>query len=179
MVRWESGGLTLHRGRGNGTFTSGQTIGSGFGSVTMLAAVGDMTGDGYPDLMGQPSGAAMRIYPGNGLNGLKKSYVAYSSISGGNQIGIGRWNSDGSPDSLVRSGSAMRWYPGNGPGGLTKGSQQVPFDLTPYDWVLGVSDIHGAGGHGDLLVRARRTGLLYVVPTTESGVGARRLIGEG
>ena len=37
-----------------------------FGSVGRLAAVGDMTGDGYPDLMGQPRGGVMTIYPGRG-----------------------------------------------------------------------------------------------------------------
>ena len=42
----------------------------------LLAAVGDMTGDGWPDLMGQPSGGAMRIYPGHGATGLAPSYVA-------------------------------------------------------------------------------------------------------
>ena len=39
-------------------------IATGFGEVRLLAAVGDMTGDGWPDLMGQPAGGSMRIYPG-------------------------------------------------------------------------------------------------------------------
>ncbi len=78
-----------------------------------------MTGDGYPDLMGQPAGGAIRIYPGNGLNGLKPSYVAYGAIDAGRQVAIGRWDGDGAPDSLFRKGSQLTLFPGNGPGGLT------------------------------------------------------------
>ena len=178
LVRTNNGTLDLHRGRGNGTFEAARRIASGFGSVGLLAAVGDMTGDGLPDLMGQPKGAAMRIYPGNGLAGLKTSYVAYTGIKASRQVGIGRWNGDGSPDSLFRSGSTLRWYPGNGPGGLTKGNKQISVDLSAYDWVLGVSDIAGRGGHADLLVREKGTGHLYVLPATEAGVGARRILGE-
>ncbi len=72
VTRKKSGYLELRRGNGRGKFAAPITIGgSGFGSVSMLAAVGDMTGDGYPDLMGQPQGKGMRIYPGRGRSGLR------------------------------------------------------------------------------------------------------------
>ena len=60
----------------------------------------------------------MRIYPGRGLSGLRASYVAYRSIKAGEQIGIGRWDGDGAPDTLFRRGDDLSLYPGNGPGGL-------------------------------------------------------------
>ncbi len=172
-----SGRLYLRRGDSRGHFGSPISIGTGFGRVSLLAAVGDMTGDGYPDLMGQPSGGAIRIYPGNGLQGLKPSYVAHSRIDAGDQVPIGRWDGDGSPDSLFRKGSKLTLFPGNGPGGLT-GAKALGLDLTPYDWVIGVSDVN-LTGHPDVLVREKATGYLWLYQATSQGFQARRFMGEG
>ena len=99
--------------------------GTGFGSVRLLAAVGDITGDGYPDLMGQPSGGSMRIYPGNGATGFSASYVAHAALTADP---AGRRRAAGTPTaprtpSLRRSDGSLVLYPGNGPGGLTGGDQ--------------------------------------------------------
>ena len=85
--RASDGALILRRGDGRGGFAAAVKIADGFGAVRLLAAVGDMTGDGRPDLMGQPKGGSLRIYPGNGLAGLKASYVAHSPITAGQQVG--------------------------------------------------------------------------------------------
>ena len=63
-----------------------------------------MTGDGWPDLMGQPRGGAMRIYPGKGVGGFKPSYVAHAPIDAFRQIPIGLWNPDGAPDTPAPQG---------------------------------------------------------------------------
>ena len=44
------------------------------------------------------------------------------------------------PRQPVRQGGKLTLYPGNGPGGLTR-RRGSPVDLTPYDWVIGVSDV--------------------------------------
>ena len=81
VIRARSGWLSLRLSNGHGEFGRPQQIGTGFDRVRLLSAVGDMTGDGYPDLMGQPFGGAMRIYPGRGRAGLGVSYVAHGAIS--------------------------------------------------------------------------------------------------
>jgi len=172
-----NGGLYLRLGDGTGGFGKVRPLGAGFGSVGLLAAVGDMTGDGWPDLMGQPAGGDMRIYPGNGTAGLKGSYVASRRIDASQQIPVGRYDTDGAPDLLLRTGTGLRLYPGNGPGGLTA-SRQLGLDLAPYDWVIGISDI-SLVGHGDLVVRDKRLGRLYVVQMTPTGFAPRRFLGEG
>ena len=177
LLRTGAGNLVLRSGDGHGGFPRSTTIATGFGGVGLLAAVGDMTGDGWPDLMGQPPGGAMRIYPGHGLAGLARSYVAYTRIDAGAQIAAGRWDGDGAPDSLFRRGDRLVLAPGNGPGGLT-GTRALPLDLAAYDWVVGVSDADRAG-HPDLVVRARRTGYLWLLPGTADGFGPRRFLGEG
>ena len=150
---------------------------TGFAGVRLLAAVGDMTGDGYPDLMGQPSGGSMRIYPGRGLKGLKQSYVAYAGISASSQVPVGLWDGDGAPDSMFRNGKSLRLYPGNGPGGLM-GSQSMNVKVGAYDWLIGVSDLT-SGGRPDLIARRKSDGTLFAIQGGKSGFQSRRVIGEG
>ncbi|WP_395693800.1 FG-GAP-like repeat-containing protein [Nocardioides sp.] len=172
-----SGALYLRRGDGTGHFATGVRIGTGFAGVGLLAAVGDMTGDGWPDLMGEPRGGDMRIYPGAGLRGLRPSYEAHSRIVAGRQVAVGRWDGDGAPDSLLRSGNRLTLYPGNGPGGLTS-PRSMSVDVSPYDWVIGVSDVQ-LRGHADVIVRDRASGSLWVLPGTTSGFGTRRFLAGG
>ncbi|UMG93191.1 N-acetylmuramoyl-L-alanine amidase [Nocardioides sp. TF02-7] len=63
------GRLWLHRGLGGGKFAPESLLAKGFGKVRLLAAVGDYTGDGFPDLVGQPIGGRMQVYPGRGREG--------------------------------------------------------------------------------------------------------------
>jgi hypothetical protein len=172
-----NGALYLKRGLGNGTFAPAKRVGSGFAGVRLLAAVGDMTGDGWPDLMGQPRGGAMRIYPGNGIAGFKRSYVAHGAIDAWRQIPIGLWNPDGAPDSLIRKGAALSLYKGNGPGGLMNG-RRMGLDLGGYDWAVGVSDV-GLTGHADLVVRKKGTGRLFLLQGSTKGFAKPVLLGTG
>ena len=171
------GALILRRGDGRGGFAAAVKIADGFGGVRLLAAVGDMTGDGHPDLMGQPRGGSLRLYPGNGLTGLKPSYVAHSAVTAGDQVGIGRWDSDGAPDTFFRRDNRINVLFGNGPGGLTR-SRVVGPDLAPYSWLIGISDVRRSG-RGDLVARARGTGDLYLLEATSTGFLPRRYLGDG
>jgi hypothetical protein len=178
ITRSSTGTLSLYRGLGSGKFAAAVTLATGFSKVVLLSAVGDTTGDGWPDLMGQPSGGAMRIYPGRGTSGLAPSYVAYSAVTAGRQIGLGRWNSDGAPDNAFRSGDALTWLAGNGPGGLTGGRGSLSVDLGGYDWVLSLGDVD-RNGRPDLVVREKTTGYLWLLPGTTTGFGTRRFLAEG
>ena len=173
----KSGALFLRRGDGTGRFAKPVKLANGFGNVGLLAAVGDMTGDGFPDLMGQPKGGAVRIYPGKGLNGLAASYVAHRQIDAGRQIAVGRWDADGAPDTLFRKGNKLTLYRGNGPGGLTA-PRQLSVNLAPYDWVVGISDAT-LGGHPDVIVREKTTGHLWLLQGAADGFKPRRFLAEG
>ncbi|MBZ5734220.1 FG-GAP-like repeat-containing protein [Nocardioides sp. TRM66260-LWL] len=172
-----TGSLFLRRGDGTGRLGQPILLGRDFGKVGLLAGVGDVTGDGWPDLMGQPSGGSMRIYPGRGVDGLRASYVAHRSIKAAQQIPVGRWDADGAPDSLFRLGSTTTLYRGNGPGGLMSGSK-VGLDLSPYDWVVGVRSAT-LGSGTDLIVRDRRKGTLLLLPRVAQGTPTPRTIGDG
>lgn len=175
--RRSDGRLYVRPGLGNGKFGPAVEIGKGFNDVGLLAAVGDVTGDGFPDLMGQPKGQPMKIYPGRGAQALGTPYTAYSRITASLHVPAGLWNNDGAPDSLMRVGNRLVFYPGNGPGGFT-GSKTLSLDVAPYDRILGVKDVNG-DGHSDLLVRKKATGELLLVPASASTFGKPVSLGTG
>jgi hypothetical protein len=179
MTRKASNGRMFFRaGDGRSGFAAPVLAGKGWDRVNLVAAVGDVTGDGFPDLMGQPRGAGMRIYPGNGGTGFGASYVAHSSISSNDQVGAGLWNSDGSPDSILRrTDGSLMFYPGNGPGGLMNPSK-IGGAAGRFDWIQGVGDADG-DGYPDLIARQRADGELWLLPGNGSGFGTSRYIGSG
>lgn len=142
-----------------------------------LAAVGDVTGDGRPDLMGQVD-QVMRIYPGRGTRGLAKSYPAYGAVTGGRVVGVGRWDRDGAPDLLVRDRATLRLYRGNGPGGLIGAPEELAQRARGVDWILGTGDVAGSS-RADLVVRGTANGNAWLWPRTRAGLGEPRFLGDG
>ena len=65
LGRDTSGRLWLFTGNGTGALAAGRVLGSGWGPISGLAAVGDVTGDGNPDLIGT-SGSTLMVWTGNG-----------------------------------------------------------------------------------------------------------------
>ena len=174
-----SGQLFLFRGKGTGRFAAPIAMSrTSFGRVRLLAAVGDMTGDGRPDLLGQPAGSSMRIFPGNGSRGFRRSYVAHSPLTGIQQLGVGLWTADGAPDVLLRQRSgSLVLYRGNGPGGLTRGRRAGSVGRI-YDWLLPVRDVTG-DGRVDLVGRAAKTGKLWLLRNSTRGFTTRRSFRAG
>jgi hypothetical protein len=172
-----TGDLVLWRGDGHGHLIRARVVGTGYEHVGRLTAVGDMTGDGFPDLIGQPRHGVLRVYPGKGTAGFRKGYPVYGAVQDGTLIGIGRWDADGAPDSLLRRGGTLTVLHGNGPGGFHAPSR-LRADLRPYDWVVGISDLR-LTGHPDVVTREKGTGRLYALRGTGSGLKPRVYLGGG
>ena len=64
VTRDGSGQLWLFTGNGQGQLNPGAVISRGWGPIADLSAVGDVTGDGLPDLMGTPTGGGLTVWPG-------------------------------------------------------------------------------------------------------------------
>jgi hypothetical protein len=168
-----TGRLYLYRGNGHGRFAAAKVMSrTGFRKVKLLTAVGDMTGDGQPDLMGQPKHGSMRIYPGNGRTGLRRSFVAHAHMTGTQQVGVSLFNKDGAPDTVLRRAHGrLLLFPGNGPGGLTHG--RPVGSARGYNWLLAAGDVT-RDGRTDLVGRSAATGRLWVLPGHIKGFGHRR-----
>ena len=64
VTRDDAGQLWVFHGNGQGQLSPGTVLGPGWGAISGLAAVGDVTGDGIPDLMGTPSGGGPTVWRG-------------------------------------------------------------------------------------------------------------------
>jgi hypothetical protein len=173
LITRESAGdlLVLRPGLGNGSFGQGRSLGTGWTKVRQLAAVGDVTGDGYPDLLGRISSTSpWTIFPGAGNNGFKAPVLAPSSLRTYNLIGGGSW-----PLTGWVFGSADKSF-------VPIAGQSVPTALrtangtssTAYDFYVGVGDVNG-DQVADLLAREKGTGVLWLLPGKTSGGFAPRV----
>lgn len=162
--------LVLYPGLGTGKFGRPRSLGAGWKPIVRLAAVGDVTGDGFPDLMGSTATGPMTIFRGHGDKGFLAPVLAPATMRTYNQIGPGSWAARGSvfasaggnfvPTTGVDPSSALRMANGT---------------VAPaYDSYVGVGDVNG-DGVADLLARESGTGILWLLPGKASGGFAPRM----
>jgi uncharacterized protein with LGFP repeats len=179
LITRENGGdrMVLRLGQGNGMFAAGVSMGDGWKSITQLAAVGDVTGDKHPDLVGRAGNGVMLLFAGNGAKGFKPTVRYANKTRTYNQIGTGIWMSNQLPNTVFGSsdGSFVPFAGTSASGALAKKGVSGS-----YDWAIGVGDIDG-NGTADLLVREKSTGYLWLLPglTGGSGFAPRVYVGEG
>ncbi|MGW8989491.1 FG-GAP-like repeat-containing protein [Streptomyces zhihengii] len=119
-----TGKLWLYPGTSGGGLGARKLVGNGgWNSMNALAGVGDLTGDGRPDLVTRERATGkLWLYPGNSTWGL----------GGRKLLGNGGWNSmqhlfavgdtsgDGRPDLHAGDGGWLYQYQGTATGGLRK-----------------------------------------------------------
>ncbi|MFI1170139.1 FG-GAP repeat domain-containing protein [Streptomyces melanogenes] len=114
VARDKAGVLWLYRGTGDGRapFASRIRIGGGWNAYNLLAASGDVTGDGTPDLMARDAAGTLWIYTGTGK--ATAPFASRTRIGGGwnsyTQISVvGDINRDGNPDLVARDSAGVLW----------------------------------------------------------------------
>jgi len=173
-----------------GTYELGAPIdtGASFSDANLIINAGDWDRDGAGDVIDRGSDGGLWLHRGNGAGQLAAPTQIGSGFSGvAGLTAVGDVTGDGYPDLLgTPSGGALTVYAGTGSGisaGRTVAARSVartglPADLTPFDWVIPVSDIK-ANGTGDYLLRQPSTGYLYLYAGTRAGVAPPRFLGEG
>ena len=168
--------LTLYLGRGNGAFAAGVDMGTGWSEVTSLAAVGDVTGDKRPDLMGRVRNIRMRIFRGNGKTGFFQPRIASDTMRTWNQVGSSSWSAE-ARDSVLASSDGSFVPLGAAAGNATTAKRRAGIPTTGYDWVIGRGDFDG-DGIADVVTRQQSDGSLWLLKGSTSGLVDRRYLGN-
>jgi len=175
------GSLVVAKGNGSSGFGSPMTAGGGWGSLTMVRAVGPFGPDNRGDVVGRRADGGMWLYPGSSTG----AFTASPSSLGRGWNAIdevaapGDWDGDGHLDLLGREAATGRlWlYTGTGDGRISNRT------LVGTGWggmrqVLSSGDFTG-DGKPDVLALSSGN-VLYVYPGNGSGGWlARRVVTAG
>jgi hypothetical protein len=140
-------------GVGDGTFLAPVSL-SILGSI---AAVGDMNGDGKPDLA-LVTGGCVCLMLGNGDGSFAYGGYTSNGIQGGNPV-VADFNGDGKPDVEVAQSGALMTMLGDGRGGLANASAS-PTSVTDDHWSA-AGDFNG-DGKVDLALTNNQSGSLSI-----------------
>jgi len=178
VMRTDGGrSLYLFRGNGAGGFQAGVAMPGDWSRMSRLSAVGDITGDGRPDLVGRNAAGVLVVWPGDGVSGFGKPRKLPASVRTGNLVGGASWATGRFPASIAPSSDGS-FVPLGGSTAARTIASASGADMSQYDWVIGAGDVNG-DGHPDLLVRQRTSGTLWLIPGRTNGVGARVLVAPG
>ena len=160
-----SGSVSVLLGNGDGTFQAAVTYGSG-GVYSYSLAVGDVNGDGYPDLIvssqcnnnNNCSNGVVSVLLGNG-EGTFQTAVPYSTAAvDAFTVAMADVNGDGKLDLVVANQCASNNNCTNGVISVFLGNEDGTFQ-TPvlynsggyYSYAIAIADLNG-DGHPDLIV---------------------------
>jgi hypothetical protein len=142
--------------------------GTGWNTVNSLM-IGDVTGDGHPDIVARDPSGALWVYPNNGSTTSDPWTSRFAAGTGwnlANTMMLGDVTGDGRPDIIARDATGTLWvYPHNGsttsnPWTLPRYSAGTGWDLA--DQLL-LGDLSGTG-HPDVIARIGNGGNLWVYP---------------
>jgi hypothetical protein len=170
-----TGSIYLYPGDGRGWVTSGVKIGSGFQAFSLLAAVGDLSGDGHPDLIGiQASTGTLYMYRTDGAGHFLPGSVKFGPGWGAMDtlVGVGDVDGDGYPDLLARvhATGALVLYRGTAAHSLAAGLP-ITGDFSRYHLLAGPGDLDG-DGQVEVLTVDPVSGQLMDLPLTATSTTA-------
>jgi hypothetical protein len=115
----QPGTISVMLGHGDGTFAAAVTY--TIGKMATSVAIGDLNGDGKPDLAVAdyaPGAADVAVLLGNG-DGTFQTAVKYPAVNGADSVVMGDFNGDGNLDLAVSSNSAGANSAGGSAGAVT------------------------------------------------------------
>jgi hypothetical protein len=139
-----------------------------------LTPIGDLNGDGYPDLLAvQTATGALYLYPGRGTSLGPRLSLGTGWNSLDELAGVGDFNRDGAPDLIARQKATgeLFLYPGR----TSRFGPRVRIGTSGWN---GMRDLVGVGdfnrdGYPDLATVEKSTGYLYLYPGRGTGLGPR------
>ncbi|HET7734737.1 MAG TPA: FG-GAP-like repeat-containing protein [Nocardioidaceae bacterium] len=172
--------MQVVRTGGQVRYLAGVRVGSGFGSKDLIVTPGDVTGDGYADVIARERATGVTsVYPGSSSGKLGASVKDTERFADLDQlVAVGDFNGDKRNDLVGRNGTSKKLllFPGLG-GGSFGESTVLAGDWSPNTITVGIGDFD-RDSHPDLVARSS-DGRLFLVPGRGSSLGTPRLIGSG
>ncbi len=119
-LRASNGTLWLYPGNGRGSLLAPRQVASGWAGYDSIVPVGDVTGDGRPDVMArEPSTGRLWLYPGTGAGGFGARVLVGTGWNTMTALAsAGDVNGDRVGDVLARDRAGVLWlYPRTAAGG--------------------------------------------------------------
>ncbi len=169
--------MYLLRGQGNGTFSAPvrgrHRLRVGPAARPRSATI---TGDGYPDLMGQPSGGSMRIYPSNGATGFPAATSRTRRVTATQQVGIGLLERRRRPRTPWCGAATGRWCSTRAtvPAGSPAAPRSAPWPAATTGCCRSATSPATAAGPAG--ARQQQRHAVDLLPGTATGFGARTTV---
>jgi hypothetical protein len=140
-----SGTIDVLLGNGDGTFAPALSYNSGTGQA-LAVAIGDVNGDGRPDVVVANWSSGMAVLLGNG-DGTFRAPVAYETGGDNDAVAIADVNGDGKLDVLIGDQITVNVLLGNGDGTF---QPEVAYPVwIEGDYPVGVGSVSVADVNGD------------------------------
>lgn len=177
LVRYRDGVLKLDPGPDY----AGPSVvmGRHFSQYTLLAAPGDLTGDGIADLAAADKAGRLWLYAGTGHDQFQARQLIGSGFGRyAKLVGAGDLTSDGIGDLLAIDRHAVMWrYDGNGHGGLSP-RVRVSGGWSGYNAVIGIGDLNNDGTN-DLVARDQHGNLWFFAGNGHGAFAPRTMLSSG
>ncbi len=167
--------LKVYLGSGHGGFSGSRALGPGWTGYTAIVTPGDVTGDGYADVLMRDAGGVLWLAPGTRSGALGSRRPIGPGWGGYTLAPAGNLTAGGRPDLLARDPAGVMWlFPITG-NGVVGSRILIGPGWTGHTLFTGAGDLTG-DGRADVLARDSG-GRLWLFPgAVDGGLLSRRQI---
>jgi stage II sporulation protein D len=180
MARNSAGVLVVYSGETNGyTSPDALPLGGGWAPYREINGPGDLTGDGFVDIVARDLAGVLWIYPGTGTGALKPRVKVSSGWGSLREIEpVGDFDGNGSRDLVAIAPNGSLYLYSFSATGAYISAKSIGGGFGSYSALTGLGDFNG-DGHFDLAARDS-AGTLWLYRSNGSGGWlGRTLIGNG